>query len=180
MSTAGGPSNRRHLRPGGRSKLTPRSLAIILLVICAVAIPIAMQVRHVMLAEATWPGSVGSSIYRQGSSYSDRVAAITRQDELAWQTAITVERIGDKVRFDIELRDREGEPVNVIEAQVIVMHPLREALDTPPLPAKSVAPGKYSVAADFPGTGKRRLRFEARTSQGDLFRSEFNVRVPSG
>ena len=58
--------------------------------------------------------------------------------------------------------------------------PLREALDTPPLPAKSVGPGKYSVAADLPGVGKRRLRFEARTSQGDLFRSEFDVRVPSG
>ena len=158
--------------------MTARSLAIIFLVTCAVAIPIAMQVRHVMLAEATWPGSVGSSIYRQGSSYSDRVAAITSQDELAWQAAVTIERVGDKVQFDIELRDREDEPVSVIDAQVTVMHPLREALDTPPLPAKFVGPGKYRVTVDLQGAGKRHLRFEAQTSQGALFRSEFDVQVP--
>ena len=178
---AGGETTDQH--PGRRRPkwLNLRMMALVVAVGAVVAVPIVMQVKQVLIAEATWPGTVGSSIYRQGNSYSNRVAAIERQDALGWIANVRIVLPPDAtapIAFDVELRDRNGAPVAASEPTATFTHPLQESLDRGPFRADSVDVGRYRIQLQLPSSGKWQLQFAAVAADGTPFRRDFDINVP--
>ena len=141
-----------------------------------------MQVKNVIVAEATWPGTVAASIYRQGQTYSDRVSALERQKALGWRVEIqfgspTNDRAATRVQ--IGLQDKHGEPVSVRESRVTFVHPLQEALDSEPIRLKAMGAGQYRMEHQLPQAGRWQLQFVAQAADGTLFRRDFEIRIPT-
>ena len=161
-------------------RLSPRKVAIAVIVGGLIAVPIALQVRHLQLAQETWPGSVGTSIYRQGESYQDRVTAIERQNALGWRSrviAVTSAETPAVAIFDVELRDDSGHPVNAHTTQARFVHPLREALDSSTVEAVAIGDGRYRIRAALPQGGRWELRFYATAANGTPYRRDFEIKV---
>ena len=178
---AGGETTDQHSTRRASKWLSLRAAALVLTVFVLLAVPIGLQIQNLLVAESTWPGTVGASIYRQGHSYSQRLAAIDRQDALGWIAAVTVvalEKGSTATAFEIRLRDRRGQPVVAEEPAATLVHPLQESLDTGPIEAEIVNTGHYRVQFHRPKPGKWRLQFVARASDGTPFRRDFEVRIP--
>jgi nitrogen fixation protein FixH len=178
---AGGKTTDQH--PGRRRPkwLNLPTLGLIIAVGGVVAVPVVMQVKQVLIAEATWPGTVGASIYRQGHDYSKRVAAIERQDALGWTANVRIispPRTSRLTTFDVELRDRAGRPIAATEATATLAHPLQESLDRGPLRAEILSLGQYRIQIQLPRGGKWRLQFAAVAADGTPFRRDFDIQVP--
>jgi nitrogen fixation protein FixH len=158
------------------------TLALIIAVAGVVAGPIVMQVKQVLIAEATWPGTVGASIYRQGHNYSKLVAAIERQDALGWTASVRIippPWTSRLTTFEVELRDRAGTPIAATEATAILAHPLQESLDRGPLRAETLGLGRYRIQIQLPSSGKWQLQFAAVAADGTPFRRDFDIQVPN-
>ncbi|MDA0261462.1 MAG: FixH family protein [Proteobacteria bacterium] len=161
--------------------LNLRTVGLALAIFAVCAIPIAMQIKQLLLAEATWPGSVGPSIYRQGQSYTDRSAAIDRQNALGWEARLTVLPASESnfpVAFEVTLHDRSGVPVVATEPIATFIHPLQETLDHAPIRAEMLSPGRYRIQDRSLKAGRWRLQFVAGAPDGGVFRRDFDVQVP--
>ena len=178
---AGGEATDQH--PTHRPKwLNVRTVALALAIGGVVAVPVVLQVKQLLLAEATWPGAVGASIYRQGQDYSKRVAAIERQDALGWTvnvTIITARETGAPTTFEVEIHDRDGKFVPAREPVATFIHPMQELLDHGPVRVETMGVGRYRVQTHLPSAGRWQLRFAANAPDGSPFRRDFDVVVPS-
>ena len=164
-----------------RNWLSVQSIAIGIAVFVLLAVPIGMQVKNIIVAEATWPGTVAASIYRQGQTYSDQVSALERQEALGWQLQLTVEPSAHDPAATlvwVDLYDDRGEPIIADKPTMRFVHPLQEALDSEAIQPEVIDGSRYQVEHRLPTTGKWRLQFMAQAADGTPFRRDFEIQIP--
>ena len=126
----------------------------------------------IMLAVRTTPGLAVPNAYERGLAYNDVLRAARDQARLGWQADLAF-RQGSPLagRLELQLRDREQQPISRAEIEVLLVRPAEAGLD---FRAQLVARGAGLFASEliFPKPGVWDALVAIRGESGTLSRRE--------
>ncbi len=128
-------------------------------------------------AIATFDGGDTSDPYRKGLHYNDTLDEAARDAERGWQGALGYEASAGKL--DLDLRDREGEPVSGLHIAATVGRPATDREDRS-VRFREIEPGSYAAELTLaPGQWIAQLQSEELSRGGSpSFRLKQRIIVP--
>lgn len=154
-----------------RGQITGRKVLVGLLAFFGVVF--AVNGTFVYFAFASWPGLSADRPYGHGLQYNAVLAAADAQAAQGWHSSLTQQTVGGQVRFQVVLRNANGDPVSGAAARLDLERPIGEIAGAA-LPLAEWAPGAYradasklpagrwyaTLTATAPGAADYRLRYE--------------------
>lgn len=117
--------------------------------IAAMALVVAVNVRFIVLAVATFPGAATADDFDTSNRYNAVLAAQARQDALGWQESVSAAGR----RLAVTLTGRAGEALRPAAITARAQRPLGDSAPVP-VALRETAPGHYEAVADLPGPGQ--------------------------
>ncbi len=116
-------------------------------------IVVAVNGVMIWLAVGTFPGLVTDRPYDRGLAYNRNLEAAAAQEALGWEARLAARLEGPTTAlFELELRDRDGLPVDHAEVRAEVRRPVGTGLDFD-LVLEPIGPGRYRAATAMPQLG---------------------------
>jgi len=139
---------------------------------------IAVNVAFAVIAVRSFPGEDVRRSYLQGLNYNQTLAERREQAALGWQAAAALRADGDVAVLEIDLRARDGAPIDgaIIEGQLTWRSATRfdRALTFVPL-----GDGRYVARVGDLRPGQWRLRAGATQGEGRALDFEADLTWPS-
>ncbi|MBB4197262.1 nitrogen fixation protein FixH [Rhodoblastus sphagnicola] len=136
-----------------------------------------LGVNFYMAREAvmTHPGLDIAHPYDAGVAYNKEIAAAKAQEGLGWSVGLSRSSQGGATEVTVTVKDRDGQPLNGLEAALHFVYPATSRLDKT-VAASGIADGVYSGAAELrPGHWDVEIELKRNGEQAFRSRNAFNV-----
>jgi len=136
-----------------------------------------LAVNFYMAREAvlTHPGLDIAHPYDAGVAYNKEIAAAKAQEALGWSVGLSRSGQGAATALTVTVKDKDGQPVNGLEAALHFVYPATSRLDKT-VPAAEIADGVYAGAAELrPGHWDVDVDLKRNGEQAFRSRNAFNV-----
>jgi nitrogen fixation protein FixH len=153
--------------------LTGRSVLMILMGFFGVMLCVNVYMAH--MAVKTFPGLDQNHPYDVGIAYNREIAEAKAQNALGWSVGLTRTQDGAATRITAAVKDKAGETVNGLEAELHFYYPATRKLDQI-VAADAAGEGVYSGAANLiPGRWQVEIAFKRKGEQVFRSRNSFSV-----
>lgn len=160
----------------GRSSWELKGWHVLAALLAFFAAIITVNVGFAMVAVNSFPGEDVRRSYLQGLNYNDALAERRRQAALGWQVQAVMEGEAGQVRLVVQLRDRNGVPINGVAVSGDLRWPADERLDRT-LTFVPEGDGRYVASLTDLRPGCWRLR--ARAAGPDAAALDFEAELAS-
>lgn len=148
--------------PGGRARWIPWAF------VGGFAIVVAANGIMIHFALSTWSGLTTSEPYTKGLRHNAELAAEARQKALGWSAAHEFrDRGGGAGTLRLELRARDGAPLDGATVSALLVRPAQHGLDAE-VALAPVGRGQYEGVVALPRPGLWEVRYRVRRG-GDEF-----------
>jgi nitrogen fixation protein FixH len=117
------------------------------------AITVAVNTVFTVYAISTFSGEHVSKPYVRGLEYNTTLAARTAQATLGWKAELALSRDGAGALVVLRIVDRNGKPLNDLDAEVVLRRPTNAALDKT-ITLDPVGGGEYRATVPEIATGQ--------------------------
>ena len=118
------------------------------------------------IALSSWNGIAVHDAFKKGLAYNDRLAEAEAQAKLGWRITLRMpEQAAIAGELAVDLRDRDGRPIDGADMRARIVRPIHEGFDRD-LVLAGGGKGRYSGDLEVPLPGLWEVRVQASHRRG--------------